>query len=255
VGETEKRPFQLSFNSSLRVEFQGARVTSDGGLILVRELDERLALSELVDRHLSDSRRGKNIQLPLADLLRQSIYSRLAGYEDVNHAERLSQDPTFRLIGSRKIWERRAALTSRLQSFETEVLTQEENLAGLASLNREFIARAEAIASPRRVVLDMDSTEIPVYGEQEHSAYNGHFECTCYHPAVQSRRRLPGGQAAAWQRPQRRRLGRTAAARDRAATDAGQGGGLSRRRGLRQAGAVRGAGGTGGEVRYPPSCQ
>jgi hypothetical protein len=181
---TQKQPFQLSFNSSLRVDFQGARVTSDGGLILVRELDERLRLSELVDRHLSDSRRGKNIQLPLADLLRQSIYSRLAGYEDVNDAERLSQDPTFRLIGSHKIWERGAALTSRLQSFETEVLTQEENLAGLAALNRELIARAEAIDSQRRVVLDMDSTEIPVYGEQEQSAYNGHFESTCYHPLL-----------------------------------------------------------------------
>ena len=119
MGETQERPFQLSFNSALRVEFQGARVTSDGGLILVRELDERLGLGELVDRHLSDSRRGKNIQLPLADLLRQSIYSRLAGYEDVNDAERLSQDPTFRLIGSKKILERGAALTSRLQSFET----------------------------------------------------------------------------------------------------------------------------------------
>jgi Transposase DDE domain group 1 len=184
VGETQNRPFQLSFNSSLKVDFQGSRVTSDGGLVLVRELDERLGLSELVDRHLSDSRRGKNIQLPLADLLRQSIYSRLAGYEDVNDAERLSQDPTFRLIGSRKIWERGAALTSRLQSFETEVLTQEENLAGLAALNRELIARAEAIDSPRRVVLDMDSTEIPVYGRQEQSAYNGHFESTCYHPLL-----------------------------------------------------------------------
>jgi hypothetical protein len=69
VGETQDRPFQLSFNSSLRVDFQGSRVTSDGGLVLVRELDERLGFGELVDRHLSDSRRGKNIQLPLADLL------------------------------------------------------------------------------------------------------------------------------------------------------------------------------------------
>ena len=129
VGERQEQPFQFSFNSALRVDFRSARVTSDGGLILVRELDERLGLSELIDRHLSDSRRGKNIQLPLADLLRQSIYSRLAGYEDVNDAARLSQDPTFRLIGSRKIWERGAALTSRLQSFETEVLTQEGNLA------------------------------------------------------------------------------------------------------------------------------
>src|SRR5216683_6022967 len=184
VGETQDRPFQLSFNSSLKVDFQGSRVTSDGGLVLVRELDERLGLSELVDRHLSDSRRGKNIQLPLADLLRQSIYSRLAGYADVNDAQRLSQDPTFRLIGSRKIWERGAALTSRLQSFETEVLTQADNLAGLAALNRELVARAEAIESARRIVLDMDSTEIPVYGEQEQSAYNGHFESTCYHPLL-----------------------------------------------------------------------
>ena len=79
MGETQERTFQLSFNGSLRVDFQGSRVTSDGGLILVRELDERLGLSALVQRHLSDSRRGKNTQLPLIDLLRQSVYSRLAG--------------------------------------------------------------------------------------------------------------------------------------------------------------------------------
>jgi hypothetical protein len=183
VGETQNRPFQLSFNSSLKVDFQGSRVTSDGGLVLVRELDERLGFGELIVRHLADPR-GKNSQLPLADLLRQSVYSRLAGYEDLNDAERLSQDPTFRLIGSRKIWERGAALTSRWQSFETELLTQADNLAGLAALNRELTARAETIDSPRRVVLDMDSTEIPVYGQQEQSAYNGHFESTCYHPLL-----------------------------------------------------------------------
>jgi hypothetical protein len=184
MGEQHHEPFQLSFNSSLRVDFQGSRVTSDGGLILVRELDERLGFSELIAQHLTDSRRGKNTQLPLADLLRQSVYSRLAGYEDVNDAERVSQDPTFRLIGSEKIWERGAALTSRLQSFETELLTQDENFTGLAQINRELITKAEAVDSPQRVVLDMDSTEIPVYGQQEHSAYNGHFESTCYHPLL-----------------------------------------------------------------------
>jgi hypothetical protein len=183
VGESQNQPFQLSFNSSLKVDFQGSRVTSDGGLILVRELDERLEFSELIEQHLTDSR-GKNTQLPLADLLRQSVYSRLAGYEDMNDAERVSQDPTFRLIGSEKIWERGAALTSRLQSFETDLLTQEENLAGLAAINRELIGNAEGIESPQRVVLDMDSTEIPVYGNQEQSAYNGHFESTCYHPLL-----------------------------------------------------------------------
>jgi hypothetical protein len=89
VGETQKQPFQLSFNPSLKVDFQGSRVTSDGGLILVRELDERLGFSKLIEQHLADPR-GKNTQLPLADLLRQSIYSRMAGYEDVNDASRLA---------------------------------------------------------------------------------------------------------------------------------------------------------------------
>ena len=150
----------------------------------MRELDERLGLGELIEQHLRDPRRGKNTQFPLADLFRQSVYSRLAGYEDVNDAERLSQDPTFRLIGSEKIWERGAALTSRLQSFETEMLAEEGNFAALARINRELIGRVEAIDSPERVVLDMDSTETPVYGEQEQSAYNGHFESTCYHPLL-----------------------------------------------------------------------
>jgi hypothetical protein len=183
VGERQEQLFQLSFNGRLRVNFQGSRVTSDGGLLLVRELDERLGFGELIERHLTDGR-GKNTQLPLTDLVRQSVYSRLAGYEDVNDAERLSQDPAFRLIGSEKVLERGAALTSRLQSFETELLTQPENLAGLARISRDLIAKAEVIDAAHRVVLDMDSTEVPVYGRQEQGAYNGHFESTCYHPLL-----------------------------------------------------------------------
>jgi hypothetical protein len=131
MGEKQNGPFQLSFNASLKIDFQGSRVTSDGGLILVRELDERLGFGELIAQHLSDARRGKNTQLPLADLFRQSVYSRIAGYEDV------------------------------------EMLAEEENFASLARINRELIAKAEALDSPQRVVLDMDSTEIPVYGQQE----------------------------------------------------------------------------------------
>jgi hypothetical protein len=183
MGEGQKQGFQLSFNRFLRVAFQGSRVTSNGGLILVRELDERLGFGELIEQHLTDSR-ANNARFSFADLLRQSVYSRLAGYEDVNDAERLSQDPTFRLIGSEKIWDRGAALPSRLQTFETEMLAEEGNFAGLARLNRELIGKAEALDSPYRTVLDMDSTEIPVYGEQENSTYNGHFESTCYHPLV-----------------------------------------------------------------------
>ena len=183
MGESQKQGLQLSFNRFLRVGFQGSRVTSNGGLVLVRELDERLGFSELIAEHLTDSR-SSNARFSLADLLRQSVYSRLAGYEDVNDAERLSKDPAFRLIGSEKIWDRGAALPSRLQTFETEMLAEEGNFVGLARLNRELIGKAEEINSPYRTVLDMDSTEIPVHGEQEQSAYNGHFESTCFHPLL-----------------------------------------------------------------------
>jgi len=183
MGDAQNQPLQLSFNPRLRIEFQGSRVTSDGGLLLIRELDERLGFGALIERHLTDPR-GPNAQFPLADLVRQSIYRRLAGYEDVNDAACLAQDPTFRLIGAEPLWERGAALTSRVHSFETELLTQDENLAGLAAINRALLARVEAMESPWRVVLDIDSTEIPVYGQQEQSAYNGHFESTCYHPLL-----------------------------------------------------------------------
>ncbi len=79
MGDKQNQPFQLSFNASLKVDFQGSRVTSDGGLILARERDERLGFGHLVAQHLIDSRRGKNTQLPLAGLFRQSVCSRVAG--------------------------------------------------------------------------------------------------------------------------------------------------------------------------------
>jgi hypothetical protein len=92
------------------------------------------------------------------------VYSRLARYEDLNDAQRLSQDPTFRLIGSEKNWDRGAALTSRLQTFATEMLAEEENFAGLGRLNRALVGKAEIMDSGYLTVLDMDSTEITVYG-------------------------------------------------------------------------------------------
>ena len=125
-----------------------------------------------------------NKKFPLADLLRQSVYSRLAGYEDLNDAVRVSADPTFRLIGSQRNWDRGEALTSTLHGFETEMLASKENLLGLMAVNRELVAQAETQDDSERVVLDMDSTESPVHGQQEGSAYNGHFESVCYHPLL-----------------------------------------------------------------------
>ena len=184
MGEKEDKPFQLSCNALLKVDFQGSRVASDGGLILVRELDERLGLGKLIEKRLRDSRQGLNKKFPFADLLRQSVYSRLAGYEDLNDAVRVSADPTFRLIGSNRNWDRDGALTSTLHSCETEMLTSKENLPGLMAVNRELVTQAETQDDSDRVVLDMDSTESPVHGQQEGSGYNGHFEPVCYHPLL-----------------------------------------------------------------------
>ncbi|PYN44374.1 MAG: IS1380 family transposase, partial [Candidatus Rokuibacteriota bacterium] len=182
MGDATSDPIQLSFNSQLRVEFRGATVTSDAGLLLPRELDEHLGLGALIERHLTDPRCGRNRQFPLVDLFRQSIYSRLAGYEDTNDAERLAVDPTFRMLASRERRETSVALTSTLHWFETEVLTEEDNYQGLARLNTDVVQR-EAMRRPtRRVILDIDSSESPVHGAQEQSAYNGHFESVCYHP-------------------------------------------------------------------------
>jgi hypothetical protein len=135
MGDATSDPIQLSFNSQLRVEFRGATVTSDAGLLLPRELDEQLGLGALIERYLTDPRSGRNRQFPLMDLFRQSVYSRLAGYEDINDAERLAVDPTFRMLASRERRETSVALTSTLHWFETDVLAQEQNYEGLGHLN------------------------------------------------------------------------------------------------------------------------
>jgi len=182
VGDAASGPIRISFNPQLRVEFRDATVTSDAGLLLPRELDERLGRSALIEGHLSDPRTGRNCQFPLADLLRQSIYSHLAGYQDTNDAERLAEDPAFRMLASRKRRDTRVALTSTLHWFETAVLAEEWNYQGLTRLNADLIQHAAARSPSRRVRLDIDSSESPVHGTQEQSAYNGHFESVCYHP-------------------------------------------------------------------------
>src|SRR5215813_1645308 len=182
MGDATSGPIRLSFNPQLRVEFRGATVTSDAGLLLPRELDERLSLNTLIERHLTDPRTGHNRQFPVPDLFRQSIYSRLAGYEDTNDAERLAEDPAFRMLASRNRRETSVALTSTLHWFETEVLAEERNYLGLSRLNTDLVQHQATRPPARRVTLDIDSSESPVHGAQEQSAHNGHFEAVCYHP-------------------------------------------------------------------------
>jgi hypothetical protein len=106
----------------------------------------------------------------------------LAGYEDTNDAERLSVDPTMRFVVGGRASEHNAASTSQMSRFETEVLTQPENLAALTNLSGKWIDRLRERRPMRELILDMDSSVSETHGQQEGSAYNGHFDCTCYHP-------------------------------------------------------------------------
>lgn len=182
MGEDAQDALKLQFDRRLRLEFHGARVTSDAGLLACRELDGALGLTEVAPIYLRETRGGRNVQHELVPLLRQSVYSRLAGYEDTNDAVRLARDPAMQAVVGRRALEKQAASTNTLSRFETEVLVTQENLAGLGQLNHEWVDRAMARTKHRRIILDMDSSESPVYGEQEGAAYNGHFECVCYHP-------------------------------------------------------------------------
>jgi len=182
MGEKAKEALRLQFDKRLRLEFQGARITSDAGLLACRELDGALELTEAAPTYLEETREGRNVQHEIVPLLRQSVYSRLAGYEDTNDALRLAKDPAMQAVVGRRALEKQAASTNTLSRFETEVLVTEENLRGLEQLNAAWVDRAMMRTRHQRIILDMDSSESPVYGEQEGAAYNGHFECVCYHP-------------------------------------------------------------------------
>src|SRR5271154_2527096 len=164
------------------LQFRGSVITSDAGLLPYRELDDALSLTDTSADVLADSRTGKNGRHRLAGLLRQSVFGRLAGYEDVNDADRLCRDPAMRwVVGDRAIIGC-AASASQMGRFETKWLRRPENLADLANLPGQWIDKVHQRRPPRTIVLDMDSSESPTYGEQEGSAYNGHFGRTCYHP-------------------------------------------------------------------------
>ena len=182
MGEGKKQALRVSFDRGLRLEFHGANITSDAGLLVYRELDDALELTTRSGGLLDDWRTGKNTQHSLVALLRQSIFSRLAGYEDTNDAERLAVDPTMRQVVGGRASEHQAASTSQMGRFETEVLTQPRTLAELTRLSGIWIEELRDRQPMRELILDMDSSVSETYGEQEGTAYNGHFNCTCYHP-------------------------------------------------------------------------
>ncbi len=182
TGESESNAARLDFDRRVKLEFHGSSVTSDAGLLAYRELDDVLGLMVIAGQHLADGRTGRNGRHVLIGMLRQSVFGRLAGYEDVNDADRLGRDPAMRWIVGGKAAQGAAASTSQMGRFETEWLANDGNFTALADLSGRWIDRVHSRRPAKGIVLDMDSSVSPTYGEQEGTAYNGHFACTCYHP-------------------------------------------------------------------------
>src|SRR5499427_2300875 len=129
AGEADKSGLRLDFDRRVLLQFRGSTITSDAGLLPYRELDDTLGLTDTGANTLADERTGKNGRHRLAGLLRQSVFGRLAGYEDVNDAERLCRDPAMRwVVGDRAITGS-AASASQTSRFETKWLSRGENLA------------------------------------------------------------------------------------------------------------------------------
>ena len=184
MGDCQQSDLRVGFNRLLKLKFLGSQITTDAGLLAYRELDEALGLTALSADVLQDSRLGRNKQHALLPLLRQSIYSRLAGYEDVNDAKRLCVDPAMRhVVGGRAaLSDQRAASASEVGRFETETLSTKSNLTALMKLSGRWIDTVHQRKPLHQLILDMDSSVSETYGRQQGTAYNGHFECLCYHP-------------------------------------------------------------------------
>ena len=184
MGDCQNEDLRVGFDRRLKLKFLGSQITTDARLLAYRELDETLGLTEMAEDALQDSRLGQNKQHSLLPLLRQSIYRRLAGYEDVNDAERLSIDPAMRhVVGGRASQpEKQAASTSEVGRFETDTLSTKCNLTALLNLSVQWVDAVHQRKPLKELILDMDSSVSETYGRQEGTAYNGYFECLCYHP-------------------------------------------------------------------------
>jgi hypothetical protein len=182
MGDSQNEALRVDFDRQIKLEFHGSPVTSDAGLLAYRELDDALALTCTAATGLHDRRTGQNTQHSLLALLRQSIYSRLAGYEDVNDAERLYLDPAMRTVVGDWAKSQAAASTSEMARFETETLSTTDNLKHLMDLSGPWIDQAHRHGKLNRLILDMDSSVSETYGHQQGTAYSGYFACMCYHP-------------------------------------------------------------------------
>ena len=159
VGDKQRGTIRPDFDRSISIDFQSARITCDTGFLLMREIDQRFNILSAAASQIDDPRSARHTDHSLLQLLRQRVYQVAAGYEDCNDANHLRVDPALRLALGK----------------------EHESGAGQSSLSRsaDTLLRRR---NKRRLIIDVDSTEGPVHGNQVGAAFNGYFDQVCYHP-------------------------------------------------------------------------
>jgi hypothetical protein len=160
----------------LEVNFDGGDVSSDGGLVLLREVDRRLKLTERVAAVLDDPRDPDLITHPLVDLLRQRVYAIVHGYEDLNDHGQLRQDVLLQSVLDRDEPLASAPTLCRLENRASRTAAW--------ALHRELVETfiASFKTAPEELVLDFDATDDPVHGKQEGRFFHGYYDCYCFLP-------------------------------------------------------------------------
>jgi hypothetical protein len=162
------------------VDFDGGRLSSDGGLILLGDPDDQIGLTRDLAAVLRDPRDPRRIDFTTHDLLKQRVFQIAAGYEDANDATPLHHDPIFKLLLGR-LPESGAPLASQPTISRFENRASRTDLYRLARvLVEQFIASYEH--APKLIVLDFDDTEDPAHGQQEQVRYDGHYGGYCFLP-------------------------------------------------------------------------
>lgn len=173
--------FGFRFQGKLTLDFDGGEITSEAGLLLLREFDERLGLTAALGKLVIDERDERYIRHPALDLLRQRIYQIAAGYEDANDANFLRHDATMRAVVRKK----GEALASQPTFSRLENETTWESIRLLEREGTEWFCRhVTQRGAPAEIILDIDSTCDPTHGEQQLSFFNGHYDTHMYHPLL-----------------------------------------------------------------------
>jgi hypothetical protein len=172
--------FPLLTNKPVQASFTGGNLSSDGGLLLLAQLDRRIGLTERAAGCLEDWRASERVRHSLLDLLRQRLYQIACGYEDCNDADTLRHDPAFKVAVGRGP-ERGAALASQPTLSRLESAVTEAEVAALNGVLLWHFLRLPR-KPPKAVILDVDPSEDPTHGQQELALFNGHYGGYCYLP-------------------------------------------------------------------------